>query len=195
MPSAAAPAPAASSDPFAQWTNPTNTSSNPNQDLFDPLAAGKEPSVGYMTIKLGILAPAPKADSGPDLMGNWNAGNILQNTNRPNFSHMQQQKVQPTKHDPFANLTDLGSSLPKQAQPSRPPMQHNNQQQQQQQPRATSPYAQNNGVSAGGAWGAQFQTRQAPMQGGGGWNPNGMLLTTLTVIHIPTHTYKKTKQK
>lgn len=84
---------------------------------------------------------------------------------------MQQPKSQPTKHDPFANLTGLGSSLPTPTQPA-PKVQPS------QQPRATSPYGQQgssyNGVSSGGAWGATFQTRQQPMQGGGGWNPNGM---------------------
>ena len=104
-------------------------------------------------------------------MGNWNASNMMQNTNRPNFSNMQQPKSQPTKHDPFANLTGLGSSLPTPTQPA-PKVQPS------QQPRATSPYGQQgssyNGVSSGGAWGATFQTRQQPMQGGGGWNPNGM---------------------
>ena len=43
-------------------------------------------------------------------MGDWNASNILQNQGRANFTQMQQPKPATTSHDPFANLTSMGSS-------------------------------------------------------------------------------------
>ena len=108
-------------------------------------------------------------------MGDWNASNILQNQGRANFTQMQQPTAAPKPHDPFANLTSMGQSLP----PQQPQRQQHQQQQQQQA-----------GVTAHGAWGAQFQTRQAApaANGGGGWNASAYMQTN-------TAQYKQQQQR
>jgi len=100
-------------------------------------------------------------------MGDWGASNILAGAgaSRANFSNIQQPQQTQQAYDPFANLTSMGSSLPKptmnNSQPPRP--------QQQQQASVNN--------MAGGAWGATFQTRPAanPGQASGGWNPNAYM--------------------
>jgi len=96
-------------------------------------------------------------------MGDWTASNILQNQGKANFSNMQQNNPpKPTTHDPFANLTSMGSTLPPQHQPR------------QQQPRPNNPQMTNtSGVSSSGAWGATFQTRPTAAQKSSGWNAGG----------------------
>ena len=46
----------------------------------------------------------------------------------------------------------------------------------------------NPGVTSTGAWGAQFQTRQQPVGGGGGWNASAYMQTN-------TAQYKMQQQK
>lgn len=124
-----------------------------------------------------ILAPSQKqADSGPNLMGDWNASNILQNQGRANFSQMQQPKPAATSHDPFANLTSMGQSLPK-TQPMT-----------QQQPQMAQQRPMNPGVTSSGAWGAQFQTRQPQAAQQGGWNASAYMQTN-------TAQYKKAQEQ
>ena len=149
----------------------------------------------HVCINFQIKFPAPqKKEDGPDLMGDWSASNILSSSagaTRANFSNMQQSQQQSQQsYDPFANLTSMGSSLPKPSmnqmngsnnmaagfQPARP------QQQQQQQYR--QPQQQQSAGMAGGAWGATFQTRPAanPGQASGGWNPNAYMQVTSSCI-------------
>ena len=81
---------------------------------------------------------------------------------------MQQQNMQQSAkpHDPFANLTQMGSTLPPTQRPMGQPMGG------QQRPMGQQPM----GVSSSGAWGATFQTRpQAAQNQAGGWNANGKL--------------------
>jgi len=159
-----------SNDPFAQWSSNTSTGPSKNQDIFDPLAE----------------APAGNKDSsGPDLMGNWNSSNILQNQGRANFSNMQQPAA-PKAHDPFANLTGLGSTLPSTPMnaarsPTAPA--------QQRPPPTQQQNSGANGISSTGAWGATFQTRpQAAQAASGGWNPNAYMQTNVNA-------YKQAQQK
>ena len=114
-------------------------------------------------------------------MGNWNSSNILQNQGRANFSNMQQPAA-PKAHDPFANLTGLGSTLPSTPMnaarsPTAPA--------QQRPPPTQQQNSGANGISSTGAWGATFQTRpQAAQAASGGWNPNGKLYSLLILITL-----------
>ena len=116
-------------------------------------------------------------------MGDWNASNILQNQGKANFSHMQQNNMQqPKAHDPFANLTSMGSTLPPTQKPMGQPMGQQQrpmgQQSMGQRPMGQQPM----GVSSSGAWGATFQTRpQAAQNQAGGWNANGKLSYVITI--------------
>merc|ERR1711962_729949 len=98
---------------------------------------------------------------------------------------MQQPNQQNTKpHDPFANLTQLGSTLPPTQKPPTAMGQQRPMGQQQQRPMGQQPM----GVSSSGAWGATFQTRPAAAQSqAGGWNANAFMQTN-------TQQYKQQQQ-
>ena len=100
---------------------------------------------------------------------------------------MQQQNMQQSAkpHDPFANLTQMGSTLPPTQKPMGQPMGG------QQRPMGQRPMGQQPmGVSSSGAWGATFQTRpQAAQNQAGGWNANGELYYVMVTYDYVMVTY------
>ncbi|CBY34321.1 unnamed protein product [Oikopleura dioica] len=157
-PAAATPAPAAA--PVADLLGgmsaaPSQAPAQPVQssDNYDPFSQWekKTPTNNNTPNAFDPMAPAGAGAS------------------RANFSNIQQPQQTQQAYDPFANLTSMGSSLPKptmnNSQPPRP--------QQQQQASVNN--------MAGGAWGATFQTRPAanPGQASGGWNPNAYMQTNV----------------